>query len=297
MSGVAGRGPKTTVPVAVVMISLNEGHNLRAVCENLQGWAQQIFLVDSYSKDDTVDIALQYGVHIVQRRFRDFGDQWNFALQNLPISSPWTMKLDPDERITDKLKQQIAETIARSECDAISVIRRLWFMQRPLPVRQKLIRLWRTGNCRFTDVAVNEHPIVGGTVCQIKGELEHHDSPDLDHWYEKQNRYTTAEAIAFYKVLNLADEPRLFGTAFQRRIWLKKNFRKIPGRYQLFFGYQLFVVGAWRAGWVGIVWSRLRAEVMRMIELKLQEMQRLGEVPRSERFGPGTPDPRVLQAD
>lgn len=55
-----------TAPVAVVMISLNEGHNMEAVLQNLAGWAQEVFLVDSYSQDDTVDIALR---HVVQRRF------------------------------------------------------------------------------------------------------------------------------------------------------------------------------------------------------------------------------------
>jgi len=47
----------------------------------------------------------------VQRRFRGFGDQWNFALRELPITAPWTMKLDPDERLSDTLKQEIASAI------------------------------------------------------------------------------------------------------------------------------------------------------------------------------------------
>ena len=96
-------------PVAVVMISLNEAHNMEAVLENLKGWAQEVFLVDSYSQDETVDIALRYGVHVVQRSFRGFGDQWNFALRELPITAPWTMKLDPDERLSDELKANIAQ--------------------------------------------------------------------------------------------------------------------------------------------------------------------------------------------
>ena len=86
------------------MITLNEGHNMAAVLENLRGWAQEVFIVDSYSKDDTVDIALKHGAHVVQRQFRGFGDQWNFAMSQLPITAPWTMKLDPDERLTDALK-------------------------------------------------------------------------------------------------------------------------------------------------------------------------------------------------
>ena len=91
-------------PVAVIMITLNEAHNLEAVLENLTGWAQELYIVDSYSTDQTVEIALKHGVHIVQRSFRGFGDQWNFALNALPIKAPWTMKLDPDERLTPELK-------------------------------------------------------------------------------------------------------------------------------------------------------------------------------------------------
>ena len=98
---------KGPVPIAVVMISLNEGHNIKDVCENLSGWAQEVFLVDSYSKDNTIEIALSYGINVVQRKFRGFGDQWNFALNELPIESPWVMKLDPDERLSEELKNNI----------------------------------------------------------------------------------------------------------------------------------------------------------------------------------------------
>ena len=80
-----GRWRAGTAPVAVVMLSLNEGHNMEAVLQNLAGWAQEVFIVDSFSSDDTIDIALRHGARVVQRRFRAFGDQWNFALQ-LPIS-------------------------------------------------------------------------------------------------------------------------------------------------------------------------------------------------------------------
>src|ERR1700693_6205605 len=127
------------VPVAVIMISLNEAHNMEAVLQNLRDWAKEIFLVDSYSSDGTVDIALRHGVNVVQRRFRGFGDQWNFALRELPISAPWTMKLDPDERLSDTLKQEIAAAIIADDVDGLSFDRRLWFMNRSLPVKHHLV--------------------------------------------------------------------------------------------------------------------------------------------------------------
>jgi len=284
-----------TVPLAVVMISLNEGHNMEAVCQNLSGWAQEVFLVDSYSKDNTVDIALEHGVRVVQRPFRDFGDQWNFALSELPITAPWTMKLDPDERITDELKQQIEAAIARDDCDGLEVCRRLFFMERALPIRQFLPRVWKTGKCRFTDVAVNEHPIISGKVVRLQGEIDHHDSPDLEHWLEKQNRYTTEEAVIAYRGLEMAVTPALFGSSLQRRVWLKKYFHRLPFRYSLFFIYNLIVVGAWKAGWIGWTWARLRSDVMKFIDLKRREMQITGRVPVKRTYGAGPPDKRVEQ--
>lgn len=294
---ISKRRQNGTVPLAVVMLSLNESHNMNAVCANLDGWAQEIFLVDSYSKDDTVDIALKNGVHVVQRAFRNFGDQWNFAACELPITSPWTMKLDPDERITDELKLQIQNAIEQDNYDGFEVVRRLFFMERPLPIRHFLPRIWKTGRCRFSDVAVNEHPLIDGVIKRLSGEIEHYDSPDLDHWLEKQNRYTTTEAIIAYQGLPLAEEPRLFGKRLQRRMWLKKNFCRIPFRFKLLFLYNLLIVGAWRAGWVGWTWSHLRSDVMRYRELKRREMEITGKCIEKREYRAGSPDIRVQQFD
>jgi ubiquinone/menaquinone biosynthesis C-methylase UbiE len=288
--------PAGRAPVAVVMISLNEAHNMEAVLENLKGWAREVFLVDSYSADATVDIALRHGVQVVQRAFRGFGDQWNFAMSELPISAPWTMKLDPDERLTDALKDSIAKlTGTAPDLAGICMQRRLWFMGKMLPVRQPLLRVWRTGQCRFSDVAVNEYPLVAGPIREVRGDLEHHDSPDLHHWIEKQNQYGTAEAVARFEGAALSVAPRFFGTALQRRMWVKKNYLRIPFRYSLVFLYNYVVLGAWRAGWVGYAWSRLRCDVYRLREYKLREMHITGRLPRQWTSRTGAPDPRVRQ--
>lgn len=286
-----------SAPVAVIMISLNEAHNMETVLQNLAGWAQEVFLVDSYSQDDTVTIALHHGVHVVQRRFRGFGDQWRFAMEHLPITAPWTMKLDPDERLTEQLKMEIASTIDQNSYDGYCINIRLFFMERKLPIRLNLLRLWRTARVQFSDVSVNEHAKLDGMAGKLISDIEHHDSPDLEHWLEKQNRYTTAEAIIAYNKSALADIPRLFGTDLQRRMWLKKNFARIPGRYILLFLYYWLFQGTWRAGWVGYAWARLRADVMRLIEYKRREIELTGRLPTKRFYGSGKPDSRVRQYD
>lgn len=287
--------PKGQSPITIILITLNEGHNLVRALDNLKGWANEVFLVDSYSKDETVSIALEYGINVVQRKFSGFGDQWNFALTNLPITSPWTMKMDPDEILTEELKKNIQESIIASKADAFSFDRRLWFMGRKLPIKQNILRIWKTGTASFTNVSVNEHPLVQGKISKIQGEMQHHDSPDLEHWLDKQNRYTSAEAIITFTKSPLADMPNFFGTKFQRRMWLKANFNLFPGRFFFLFLFYWLFKGAFRAGKVGYIWSQLRADVMRYRDYKTYEMKLTGKFPIKRIYGSGLPDSRVQQ--
>lgn len=285
-----------SAPVAVILISLNEAHNMEAVLDNLHGWAKEVFVVDSHSNDRTVDIALERGVHVVQRSFRGFGDQWNFALRELPVTAPWTMKMDPDERLSGPLKASIQTHLKEPAGAAgIKIHRRLWFMGKALPIRQTLLRLWRTGQCRFSDVTVNEYPLVAGPVVQADGDMEHHDSPDLQHWLDKQNRYSTAEAFARVQGDKLSAAPNLFGTSLQRRMWLKRHFHYLPCRYKVLFLYNYLVLGAWRAGRSGYTWAHWRSEVYRLIDDKAREIRSTGCAPSEQPHIAAPPDSRVEQ--
>lgn len=285
------------LPITAVMITLNEAHNMAEVLKNLRGFAADVVVVDSFSSDATVDLALAHGARVVQRRFRDFGDQWNYALRETGITTPWTMKVDPDERLSPELKRSIAEALEGADVQGFTVTRKLWFMGRPLPITQVILRVWRTGACRFSDVLVNEYPMVAGRIEHLKGVLEHRDSPSLHHWFDKQNKYGTAEAVAAFEGHALSFSPRLFGSPLERRMWLKKRFHQAPMRYAGLFLYNYFVLGAWRAGRAGLVWARLRSDIMRFIEYKVLEMRLLGSVPPSVGSGNGPPDSRVPQAD
>ena len=203
--------------------------------------------------------------------------------------------LDPDERVSDVLKTQISKSISDSQVDGLTVANQLWFMGKVLPAKLQQLRVWRTGSCVFSDVSVNEHPQVRGTIMDLTGHLEHHDSPNLDHWYEKQNRYTTAEAVIRVERAKLSAKPLPLGSAMERRMWLKRNFEKLPFRYVLYFMHCLMVQGAWKAGRVGWLWASLRTDVMRMIERKAFEMRIRGVDSTSRVYGPGAPDTRVTQ--
>lgn len=283
------------VPVTIVMITLNEAHNLRRAFENLKGWAQSVLVIDSYSQDSTIDICLEFGVRVIQRKFDGFGSQWNFAINDTGISTPWTMKIDPDEHITEELKLSIADAIENDDAEGLIIDLQLFFMGASLPVHLQMLRVWKTGSCRFTDIPANEHAIVGGRVRSVSGIAEHHDSPNLHHWFNKQNFYTTAEANNQSMAWSLADKPLLLGTRLQRIAWVKRNFWKIPFRYQLLFLYNYFVLGAYKAGRPGYIWSKLRSFVYWQWEIKYYEITKTGCAQFIPPSGVGRPDQRVKQ--
>jgi glycosyltransferase involved in cell wall biosynthesis len=265
---------KGNTSIAVIMITLNEAHNLEEAINQLQNWASEIFVVDSFSTDKTIEILNKYEVIYKQRKFTNFGDQWNFALKVFNIKSKFTMKLDPDERLTNKLKERVTHNLKNKIYTGYSFDRVLFFMGKELPISQEVVRIWQTGKARFTDVLVNETPIIEGKVFKLNGKLLHMDSPDLHHWYSKQNQYSTSEALAKLRKLDLPFEPKLFGNKDNKRMWFKKYFSHIPGRFILLFLYYYLFRGLFRAGKEGFIWSHLRSEVMRMREYKYYELKK-----------------------
>tara|TARA_B100001287_G_scaffold202293_1_gene171623 strand:- start:11931 stop:12797 length:867 start_codon:yes stop_codon:yes gene_type:complete len=259
--------------LTIVIITLNEAHNLDRFFESIEGWVSNVVVLDSFSSDNTVDICLSKGAKVFQRKFDNFGSQWNVALTKTNINTSWVMKMDPDEVMTDEVKNNINTAISDSKFDAFNIEARLFFMGKPLPKINKVLRIWRNGDCKFSDSLVNEYPIVNGSIGDIKGVYEHHDSPNLNHWLNKQNKYTASEAEVLVNQLNLPIKPNIFGNADQRRMFFKKHFYSIPFRFQILFLYHYFILGAFKVGKIGLVWSRLRTLVYYLIELKAYELK------------------------
>ena len=258
--------------LAVIMITFNEAHNLIEALDQLEGWASEVFVLDSFSNDETVNILKKYNIIYKQRKFTNFGDQWNYALKIFKIKSKYTMKLDPDERLTKEFKNLISMNLKKGNHDGYSFDRVLYFMGKRLPISQEVIRIWRTGKVRFTDVLVNESPIIKGSIYKLSSKLLHMDSPNLHHWFAKQNLYTSSEALAKLQKKDLPFKPSLFGNKENRKMWVKKNFAYIPFRFTLLFLYYYIFKGVFLAGKEGFIWCHLRSEVMRMREYKFYEL-------------------------
>src|ERR1700716_1523454 len=113
-------------PVSVLVPTLDEEINL-AECLRSLAWADEIFVVDSYSHDRTVEIAREHGAQVVQHAFESYSRQKNWALEKLPFRNEWVLIVDADERVTAGLRCEIEALLPDAVCDGYYLNRRFMF--------------------------------------------------------------------------------------------------------------------------------------------------------------------------
>ena len=310
----SAQSPDAPADVAVIILTFNEEGNLPAALDSVVGWAREIFVVDSYSTDRTVDVALDYAakghpVQIVQHAFEDYAKQWNWSLKRLPIQAAWTLKLDADERATPPFRDETRSLFesAEAEADVEGVVfrRTIVFMGRRIRFGGTQgnydLRLWRSGKAIFEDRAVNEHAQVQGKVVRVKSVVDHCTTKDLTDWLDKHNRYTSLEAQCHLEGKSVVGvKPRLFGRPDQRRAWLHRLYYHLPLRFQLplvrFVYLYVFRLG-FLDGSIGWHYCVLRGMVRYLIDLKVYEARHTQEEPRVTWPVRGTLDPRVADTN
>ncbi len=267
--------------ISVIILTFNEEANLPAALDSVKNWAREVFVVDSFSTDQTVDIALsraKEGVSVFQHTFEDYSKQWSWAIHNLPVHSGWTLKLDADERATPEFKTE-AQTLIRSagmDLEGVYFRRLIIFMGKPLRWGGMTdnfdLRMWRTGKAWFENRSVNEHVFVSGLCTKLRSVVLHQNSKSLSDWLDKHNRYSSFEALHISRG-DIAGEvaPKLFGNPTERRMWFKRLYVSLPMKPLLYFIYRYVVRLGFIDGGAGFEYALLHSMFLYWIDLKVLE--------------------------
>ena len=159
-------------------------------------WADEVVVVDSGSRDESVSIALEFGAKVLTRPFTDFAEQRNFALDN--IRSDWVLCLDADEAVTPELRGQIQDVLAADQAVPVAYLvpRRNYLGDRWLRhgglYPDLSPRLFRLGAGRYVG-AVHEVLDLSGEVGRLPGDIEHHTYADVADLFAKVERYARME--------------------------------------------------------------------------------------------------------
>lgn len=237
------------------IITYNEEKSIERTLKSVS-FCDEIVIVDSGSKDKTLEIAKRYTDKVYTQEWLGYGKQKNFAVGKL--STDWVLSLDADEVISDALKKEIIDELKKPRFDAYALNFQLIFMGRPLKFGGTYpdyhVRLFRKGRYWFNEDDVHEG--IKTKAVKLKNSVYHYSYDSLEDYLEKFNRYTT-----------LAARSRL------------KQGKKVSRLYPfLRFGLDLFnrfiLKGAFLDGYPGCVYALLSSYYAFVKYVKLLELNK-----------------------
>jgi glycosyltransferase involved in cell wall biosynthesis len=234
--------------LSILVLTQDEGSNLPALLESIEGLDHQLFVMDSGSTDATVAIAEGAGATVFSHPFDNYGAQRNRAQALLPDPDGWVLHMDADERLTPELKDEIAGVMqsGRSGVDGYMLRQRTVFMGRWIRHGGHYpsfhLRLFRIAAGRCEDRLYDQHFVVDGRVEQLRHDYIDTIGSDLYTWTMRHARWARLEVEE--QQLGHGDrklvEPRLRGTPIEKKRWLRA---KVLDRGPLFFrsfGYWVY---------------------------------------------------------
>lgn len=274
---------------SILILTLNEEDNLSKCLESIS-WCDDVVVLDSYSKDGTVDVARAAGVRVYQRKFDDFAGQRNFALDEIDFKHPWVFQLDADEIFTPKLREACEREIAKDEFSGYLVPSKLMFRGRWLrfsgtyPIFQT--RLVKVGEIRFVQAGhgQREGESERGLGTIREPYLHYNFSKGVEDWFARHNKYSSQEARETLRLqgsepINWGD---LFkGDRYRRRRSLKRIAMHVPARPIVRFVYLYLFKGGFLDGIPGFHYCVMLMVYDYLTGLKLTELREKNEPPET----------------
>jgi len=279
------------VQVTVIIAARNEAKNLPRCLEALRE-VGEIYVIDSQSTDNTVEIARSHGAQVVQFHYQSgWPKKRQWAIDTLPITYDWILLLDADEVLTPALAEEIRAAIQNPAVDGYSILLNTWFLGHVL--RHGDVGLWKLSlfrrgkgryECRLkdqdasmADMEVHEHVVVQGATARLRNPLIHHNVESLSRYIQKHDEYSNWESRVLLQRGNDNDKelpPSLLGTQAQRRRWLKRKLFAVPGSPVLLFLYRYVLRLGFLDGVPGLIYCGFQAVQMFHTKAKIYELKK-----------------------
>jgi glycosyltransferase involved in cell wall biosynthesis len=272
------------VPVSLVVLTHDEEHNIADCLRSAEGF-NDIHVLDSGSRDRTVEIATGMGAKVHHHAFDGFGQQRNWAIDNIVTDHEWQLHLDADERLTEEIIKEIASLIASDPPQGgFLVPSKLMFGGKWLRYAGQYpgyqVRLFHRQRLRFADHGHGQREVTTWPLGRLRQPYLHFAfSRGLEHWFAKHARYARSEAELTLgdgiqaEAINTIPAKLFSGNATARRRGLKKLAARLPCRYFLRLIYMLGPRMAILDGTAGIVYAHMLATYEAMIEINLKLLQ------------------------
>ena len=268
--------------ISVLVPTFNEELNLPDCLLSVCGWAEDVWVIDSFSTDRTVEIAREAGANVLQHVFEGYAEQKNWALDSAPAKGKWVLILDADERVTPELASEISSIVLNdgSGFDGFYLNRRVIFYGKWIRhcgwYPSWNLRLFRRGRGRYEQREVHEHLILEGKAGNCRHDLIHEDLRDMSFWIDKHNRYSSLEALALNRARHEhsgLQASLLKGSVERKRFIKERIWTHIPGRAFLLFFYLYFFRFGFLDGKHGFLFCLMHAIFEQFTAVKMWELK------------------------
>ncbi len=279
-----------SLPITVLIAAKNEEANIGR-CISALSPAARIILIDSHSKDNTANIAIESGVEVVQFDYQGgYPKKRQWALDQLKIETPWVLLLDADEVVPDELWDEISQGISGTRPpEAFLITKGFHFLGRKFRFggfSHAAVLLFKTGKARFEhvldepptapDMEIHERLIVEGTVGRLNTPLIHEDFKGLDAYKARHDDYAVWEAKVRHRFLTTGQwgeqviKSDFFGNTQERRRFLKELAIRMPFEPFLWFTYHFILKFGFLEGRAGFIASWTRAGYIAQVRRRLR---------------------------
>ncbi len=188
--------------ITAIILTYNEELHIARCITSLLPVCERICIIDSYSTDNTVEIAKALGAEVFQKAWENnYASQLNWGIDQVNAKSTWTLRIDADEILSPELVAEIYVSLDQvgPEVSGIELTRKVYFKGRWIrfggfyPIH--LLRIWRSGKGLCESRLMDEHMILSeGEIIRLKGNLIDDNLNTIHWWVNKHNTYARREA-------------------------------------------------------------------------------------------------------
>jgi exosortase/archaeosortase family protein len=293
-------------PYSFIILTYNEQQHLPRLLASIVSLNAPIFVLDSGSDDQTVTIAQNAGAAVLQHPFENHPKQWDFALKNFAVKTPWVICLDADQEVTPELKEKLInfKDEEHRDVDGIYFNRKNFFKGRWLKhggyYPFYLLKMIRFG-VGYSDLNENmDHRFIvpGKTEIWKNGHIleENLKENNISFWIAKHNRYS--DLLAQEEVERMENmrrqtlKPSLLGSPDERTAWLKQLWWQLPRyvRPMLYFTYRMIAQLGIIDGRTGVIFHFLQGFWFRLIvDVKIDEILKNNQQEKAVKTGQVSP--------
>lgn len=269
--------------ITAIILTKNEKVNIVDCIASIRDIVKRIVVVDSFSQDETVQLAKQNGAEVYQHEFENYAKQYMYAVEHSQIDTVWTLRIDADERLTKESAQELnALCDSNMETDVTGIVLRFKKNFLGKDLYHGGVYPWRKLSCYKTNAGqienryMDEHIVLNfGKCIYAKCDSLHFDFKTLEYFIDKHNWYSSRETVDYFNDFGKVKSDKL-----DIKSWVKMNlYYRLPmgARAHLYYIWRYYILFGFLDGKEGKIYAFFQAYWYRyLVDAKIYECNKMG---------------------